>query len=138
MPIFFFLLIRYAIALKIKLGTDRYEFTAKIFNLPSSRTVDFYSNISAHASDEIMLDTLHVQHDNFEHKNGDIDEMHWKRHGSLAWDSMSIKEKLEYNIHLMRIIRFAGDAFDLDIIKSELKNRISNNTDHFIINFSAY
>ena len=114
------LVIRYAIVLKLKFGSDKYKYTAKNFNLPSYRTVDFYSNISVQAPDGIMFDTLHVQPNNFESKNEeDIDEMHWKRHGSLTWDSMSIKEKLEYNVHAIKKKWFADDAFDLDIIKRE-------------------
>ena len=122
-----FLVIRYAIALKLKMGHDKYEFLSRVFNMPCSRTLDSYSNIAVHAPDGVLFDSLHVNRENFETKNPNLSIEDWKRHGSLAWDSMVVKEKLEYNTHSMRIVGFADDAFDLDIIKKELANRIRDN-----------
>mmetsp|Transcript_37638 Transcript_37638/g.87716 ORF Transcript_37638/g.87716 Transcript_37638/m.87716 type:complete len:91 (+) Transcript_37638:246-518(+) len=36
---------------------------------------------------------------------------------------MVIKEKLVFNVHTMRLIGFAHDAFDLDIIKKEMSQQ---------------
>ena len=122
-------MIRYTIALKLKMGCDKYKFLSKIFCMPCSKTLDVYSNVSVRAPGGILFDTLHVQRKTFETKNGDdLEEPHWYQHGSLAWNSMTTKEKLEYNTHSMRIFGFADDAFDLDIIKRELADRISDET----------
>ena len=50
----------------------------------------------------------------------------WKRHGSLSWDSKSIKEKLYFCCNSMKIVGFADDAFDLNIIMEELKEKIKS------------
>lgn len=95
--------------------------------MPCSKTLYSYSNISVHAPDGVLFDSLHVNRKKFDTKNPNLDANHWNRHGSLAFDSMVVKEKLEYNTHSMRIVGFADDAFDLDIIKKELANRMHDN-----------
>ena len=122
-----FLLIRLAISLKLKVGNDQYGFLANLFNLPDPKTVNSYGNISVYAPDGLLFDTLHINRNNFEnHIGANLPDDDWKRHGNLAWDSMSTKEKLEYSIHSQRIIGFADDSFDMDIIKAEMKERIKD------------
>ena len=72
------MVIQYAIALKLKLGHDKYEYFSQIFNTPSSKTLDSYSTVSVHALDGILFDSVHVQQNNFETKNGmDLHETDW-------------------------------------------------------------
>ena len=62
--------------------------------MPGSKTLDSYSNVLVKTPDGILFDRVHVQQNNFEAKNGmDLPETDWKRHGSLAWDYMAVKEK---------------------------------------------
>ena len=43
----------------------------------------------------------------------DADEMVWLRYGILGWDSMTVKEKVVFNMHSMRLIGFTKEAFDM-------------------------
>ena len=102
-----FLMIRFAISLKLKLGKGRYDFIAKCFNLPSDSHLSGYKSPSVGAPDEILFDTLEAERTLFENLNGSSLPMDdWKRHGSLAWGSMVIKEKLYFYPNTMRIVGY--------------------------------
>ena len=92
-------------------------FLAKTHNLSSPSTVNTYSSPSSNAPDGILYDSLDLARNAFIEKNGNLPETDWKRHGQLEWDSMATKEKLVFNFHSQRIVGFAADAFDLNIIK---------------------
>ena len=122
-----FLMIRLAISLKLKLGKGRYDFIAKCFNLPSESHLSTYGSPSVGAPCGILHDSLSAERDMFESLHGDDVPMDdWRRCGSLAWDSMVIKERLYFRPNSMRIVGFAEDAFDLNIIKEELKMRLNS------------
>ena len=119
-----FLMIRLAISLKLKLTKGSYDFISKCFNLPSDSQLSRYKSPSVGAPDSILFDTINAERSLFENLNGDLPVDNWKRHGSLAWDSMVIKEKLYFCPNTMRIVGYADDAFDLNVIMSEFKNRM--------------
>ena len=85
-------MIRYTIALRLKLGNTRYDFLAKTHNLPSPSTVNTYSSPSSNAPDWILYDSLDLARNAFIEKNTNLPETDWKRHGQLEWDSMATKE----------------------------------------------
>ena len=98
-----FLIIRLAISLKLKLGKGRYDFIAKCFNLPSDSHFSWYKSPSVGAPDGILYDTLEAERSLFEELIGKtllLDD--WKCHGSLAWDNMVIKAKLDFCRFLIR------------------------------------
>ena len=79
------------------------------------------------AKDGILHESLNLERHIFENLNGkDLPVDHWLHHGSLAWDSMVIKEKVFFCPNTLRIVGFAEDAFDLNIIKKELEQRINS------------
>ena len=122
-----FLFLRFAIALKLKVGKDRYGWLSQCFNLPSKSTIAKYTAISAGAPDGILYESLNTERIFFDEVKGeDINSDNWKRHGSLSWDSMAIKEKLYFCCNSMKIVGFADDAFDLNIIMEELKEKIKS------------
>ena len=121
-----FLMIRFAISLKLKFGKERYDFISKCFNLPSGPHLGKYKSPSVGAPDGILYDTLNAERSLFDTLNDMLPEDSWKRHGSLTWDSMVIKEKLHFCPNTMRIVGYADDAFDLNVIMSELKDRMKN------------
>ena len=85
--------LRFAIALKLKVGKERYDWLSKCFNLPGKITISKYTALSVGAPDGILYETLNAERNFFDEVKGvfaKIDE--WKRHSSLFWDSMVIKE----------------------------------------------
>ena len=122
-----FLMIRLAISLKLKLGKGRYDFLAKCLNLPSDSHLTTYKSHSVGAPDGILHDSLEAERFLFENLDGkDVPIDDWRRHGQIAWDSITIKEKLYFCPNTMRVVGYAEDAFDLNIIKSELKERLAD------------
>ena len=47
----------------------------------------------------------------------------WRRHLNLGWDSHVIKDMLGFCPHTKRLIGYAHNAFDLDVICSEFKRK---------------
>ncbi len=113
------------------LKQDEYDFLSKIFNLPSSRTCAKYILPGGHAPDGILYDVLYEQKEEFEgeiaikkndaENNRPSDVVSWLRHGTLAFDSKKIKEKVMIDPITGEIVGFSQDAFELDIILEELK-----------------
>ena len=63
-----FLLIRFAISLRLKLGNDKYEYLAKTFNLPSGRTINNFSSPDTNSPDGIMFNSLEAERKKFNSK----------------------------------------------------------------------
>ena len=99
---------------------EKYEYIARTFNLPCGRTINNFSSPSTNSPDGILFDSLKAEKNRFDNKFPGCGEKDWRRHGVLAWDSMSVKEGVVFNPHSMRIVGFASDAFDLDVIKREM------------------
>eukprot|EP00957_Ditylum_brightwellii_P210775 15365383-Ditylum_brightwellii.AAC.1 len=59
--------------------------------------------------------------------NKDLPKLHWKQYGSLAFDNCVIVDKIVFNFHMLQIVGFADDAFDIDVIKAELEGLCKNN-----------
>jgi hypothetical protein len=110
---------------------DKYDFLSKIFNLPSSRTYAKYILPGGHAPDGILYDVLYKQKEEF---GGEIaikmndtehslpsDIVSWLGHGTLAFDSKKIKEKVMIDPISGEIVAFSQDAFELDMMLEELK-----------------
>ena len=121
-----FLMIKLTISLKLKLGKERYDFISKCFNLPSESHLSKYKSPLVGAPDGILYDTLNAERVLFENLNGILPDDDWKRHDSLAWDSMVIKEKLYFCPNTMRIVGYSDDAFDMNVIMSEFKDKIKD------------
>ena len=93
---------------------------AETFNLPSPQTVNQYSSPSCNDPDGILYDSLALARDVFETENPDLDPTHFQRMVQVEWDSMAVKEKVVFNYHSQRIVGFAADVFDLNLIKKEM------------------
>ena len=87
-----FLLLRFAISLRLKLGMEKYEYIARTFNLPCGRTINNFSSPLTNSPDGILFDSLKAEKNRFDRKFPGCGEKDWRRHGVLAWDSMSVKE----------------------------------------------
>ena len=79
-----FLLIRFAISLRLKLGNDKYEYLAKTFNLPSGRTINNFSSPDTNSPDGIMFNSLEAERKNFNSKFLSAGITDWVRHGILC------------------------------------------------------
>ena len=123
-----FLLLRFAISLRLKLGNDTYEYLAKTFKLPSGRTINQYAAPSTNAPDGVLYESLTAERTKFDGVFPDAVPDDWRRHGTLSWDSMAVKEKIVFNVHTMRIVGFAHDAFDIDIIKKEMEDQLCSDS----------
>ena len=94
-----------AISLKLKLGKGRYDFMAKCLNLPSESHLSIYGSPSVGAPCGILHGSLSAERDTFENIVWeDVPMDDWQRFGSLAWDSMVIKERLYFCPNSMRIV----------------------------------
>eukprot|EP00978_Attheya_sp_CCMP212_P033224 scaffold133194_cov43-Attheya_sp.AAC.1 len=60
---------------------------------------------------------------NGRHKN--LQKLSWMRHGSLSFDAMKIKDGLVFDFNSGILVGYAKDAFDKNVILSELQNHIT-------------
>lgn len=65
-----FLFLRFAIALQLKVGKDRYGWLSKNFNLPSKSTIAKYTVFSSRALDGILYKTLNTERIFFDEVQG--------------------------------------------------------------------
>ena len=82
-----------AVVLNDSMKDGRYTFFAKVFNLPSVKTVSNYGSISGNAPDGVMYDALKIIEDATKDHDDD-----WKRHVCLKWDACHIAEKVMFNM----------------------------------------
>ena len=50
----------------------------------------------------------------------------WRRHLNLGWDSHVIKDMLGFCPHTKRLVGYAHDAFDVDVICTEFRRKCNN------------
>jgi hypothetical protein len=99
---YLFLMIRFDISLRLKMGKDKYEFLRKCFNLPRSLKISEYSSPDTNDPDGILWTILEHCEESFILRNSNdgkkpLTDCDWRRHGSLAYDSMTIQEKIVFN-----------------------------------------
>ena len=68
-----------------------------------------------------MMQTIIHMADIFAKKG--VPRRDWRRHVNLAWDSHVVKDMLGFCPHTKRLVGYAHDAFDLNVIASEFKRR---------------
>ena len=113
------------------MGYSSYSFLSSVFNLPSNSTLNNYDNQDSISEDGILHQTLiDMQHD-FKKQHPtpseSQDQDKWLRCGVLKFDEMKIKEKIVFNFHTNEIIGFEGDAWNTDVIKTELADILDEN-----------
>ena len=90
-----------------KVKNGMYDFLAKTFHWPSSRTVFEYDSVSGQNPDGVMYDIL----EQIELEIKGLDK--WKIMVSLKYDAMHIGSKIKCNPHTIEVVGFANDSFDL-------------------------
>ena len=65
-----FLMICFAIALRLKIGMGSYDHIAKTFHLPTGRIVNKYSSPDTNSPDGLMFESLSNERHRFESKRG--------------------------------------------------------------------
>ena len=93
-----------------KVKNGMYDFLAKIFHSPSIRIVSEYDSVGGQNPDEAMYDVL----EQVELETKGLDE--WKIIVSSKYDAMHIGSKIKYNPHTMKVVGFANDSFDFNVL----------------------
>lgn len=120
------LMIRLALQVRRKLGHvgGMYAFLARCFGLPSEATLYKYSSPGANSPDGVQWEQCRQHREAYRRKDkgrrGALSQYAWQCHGSLAFDSMIIKEGLCFNHHTLTLVGYAKDAFQDNVILSEL------------------
>lgn len=98
-----------------------YALLAKAFGLPSERRLYDYRAPGTNAPDGVQFDILHQHRASFRNYFSNVEVDAWERHGSLAFDAMTIKEGLLFDFHTLNLVGVAHDAFEHDVLAMELK-----------------
>ena len=124
------------IALSDSLKNGKYGFIAKVFNLPSVRTMSEYNSFDADIEDGIMYDVVDEVNSNFDDGKPNHE---WRRSVALKWDAMHLADKVVFNSRTNEITGFTHDAFDIDILMHEFQAGIESdeNIDESTQNDSA-
>jgi len=113
------LLIRFAIMLRNKVSQSNYEFFRQVFGLPTNSTLCEYRNADTTAEDGIMHETC-IQQSIAMHQLG-VPREDFRWYMALSFDSHTIKQMLVWDHNTKRIVGYATDAFDQDIILQEFQ-----------------
>jgi hypothetical protein len=121
-----FVIIRFAIALWLKLGINKYEFMWQCLYLPSVRTLSDYASPGINAPDGVMFIVLaheEKMYDNYyAGKKIEIPaEDSYSRMGTLGYDSIACRQGLHFNMATHELVGVGKDALYLDIIVQEFK-----------------
>ena len=98
-----------------------YNLVAKVCGLPSDRQIRRYNISNSNTPDGFMKANVAMAQERFEEQNPGADRFDWRRHVTVALDSMHTKGRFEVNHHTNQLVGVANDAFDKNIIKDELK-----------------
>ena len=98
-----------------------YNNVAKVCGLPSDRQIRRYNMSNSNAPDGFMRANVAMAQERFEDQNPGADRFDWRRHVTVALDSMHTKGRFEVNHHTNQLVGVANDAFYKNIIKDELK-----------------
>lgn len=119
--------LRLGIVIRKKMGYSGglYDLLAAAFGLPTDRQLNEYEIPSSNDPDGIMHKTIKQAAEIFAKSNPDLadDILHHDRRVIVAFDSMSIKGRLVYGHHNNELVGVAKDAFEKDVILSELEER---------------
>ena len=114
------LIIRYAIYLRSKLKKSGYDFFAQTFKFPTARTLSNYDSLDFCTENGVMLETIRSLGEKL--KVGVKNQAgEWNRMGTLAFDSMHVKQKVVFDAHTMQIVGFENDALDEDVLQKEFQ-----------------
>jgi hypothetical protein len=117
---------RFAIALRIKMGVDKYDFLRKCFFLPSARTLSDYSSPGTSDPDGVLYSVVKSQQEKLEGhhrmKGKELGQKDFARHGSLAFDSIAIQGGLWFDPHSMKVVGYDEECFNLQSIVDDLHN----------------
>mmetsp|Transcript_19434 Transcript_19434/g.41004 ORF Transcript_19434/g.41004 Transcript_19434/m.41004 type:complete len:471 (+) Transcript_19434:601-2013(+) len=98
-----------------------YSLVAKICGLPSDRQIRRYNIANSNDPDGFMRANVLIAQNRFDQANPGLGRFDWKRHMSVALDSMHTKGGFEVNYHINQLVGVADNAFDKDVLKDELK-----------------
>jgi hypothetical protein len=106
------------IALRVKMGVDKYEFLRKCFFLPSARKLsDYFLSPVIRDPDGVLYSVVKSQQEKLEGhhrmKGKELRQKDFARHGSLAFDSMVTQGGLWFDPHIMKVIGYDEECFNL-------------------------
>ena len=117
--------IKFAACLKPRMGdVGSYDFGAKVFHLPSSRTLSNSDTLDGNAKDCSLTHfvkwatSLKI----------DLDPKHedFLRSCILKFDEIKVKEKICFNPHTMEIVGFVDGAVNEDVITREFEEIVND------------
>jgi hypothetical protein len=126
-----FVIIRFAIALRLKLGINKYEFMRKCFYLPNVRTLSDYASPGINDPDGVLFTVLAHEEKMYDSyyagKRNEIPaEDSYSRMGTLGYDSMVCRQGMHFNMATHELVGVGKNALDLDVILHEFKKAASS------------
>ena len=115
--------------LKKKLGNGDYDFLARTYHMPSSRTIGRHSGADRMAKDGVMFETLRQQKEMFDRAHPAAGPIDFVRHGSLTWDSTSVIDRVKHDSRSMMVTGFADEDWNRPNIIEAALNSIQENVD---------
>ena len=128
-PIF----IRLGLVIRKKMGYTGglCDLLAKAFGLPTDRLLNDYEIPSANDPDGMMYKNIKRESEVFNRSNPGMDPLHHDRRVIVSYDAMSCKGRFVVGHHNNEMIGVAKDAFDKDIILSEMQEQLAMDQDGF-------
>lgn len=115
-------MICFALFLRQKLNKGSYDMAARVFHMPSSRTLASYDSLDGNSQEGICHETLRSARENlanlFQVKKMSDDEKEWARCVSVSCDAMTHKSGLIFNSHTNQLVGFSDNGFDENVIHS--------------------
>ena len=124
---------RLGIVIRKKMGYagGLYDLVAESMGLPTDRSLNEYVIPSSNDADGIMYKNIRQDADLFEKNNPDLDPLHFSRCGIVSYDACSVKGRLVVGYHNHELVGYGHDAFEKDIILSELEEMTAAADDGF-------
>lgn len=118
------LFLRFGAIIRRQLGTSNglYDLLAKAFGFPSGTTVAKYASPGAHEPDGVQYETLLQRQKIFDDKFPKADRLDWNRHGSLAWDSMYIRDGIVLDYHTLETLGFTEEFYSESVVRDQLRS----------------
>jgi hypothetical protein len=102
-------------------GMLQYNFVRNVFNLRTVKKLNQYNTPDILSANGVLYNVLQANESNYDQNHELLVALdHWLRNGSLlAFDSMKICEKLDFNPMTQAVVGWSHNAFHLDVIKDE-------------------
>ena len=116
---------RLGIIIRKKMGYagGLYDLVAESLGLPCDRSLNEYTIPNSTDPDGIMYSSIAREADLYRKNNPpEKQSFHFDQHVFVAFDSMSVKGRVVVGYHTNEIVGFGHDAFEEDILMSELED----------------